>query len=454
MFEGDIVEVFCRYCTWNPQSKYMVIDSIVSGTQFPRIGKTDGWVLAEIIEFADCDPKSFVSPLPASPAVPFVKVKFCDPLWADKFGNILSDKSLFQWLPLDSIRCVNAFPRKQTTILVVRWGGSVPVDEHRFDFAFSDKLIQELMDTIHTELGTELEIQTVWVSNSLELAKIGIPKKNSYAMYFLWGSNHDGKPGYVFSSDLIALMKRMEANGIVTKYPNHAELYSLITSKTYQAILSTNPLLAIPATCMIPVSRFLRNPFLACQNIPFNEGVVKIGGSWMGDGVRAFTSDLQAKAQSLVEQGGVVDSLIVQKKINVLCEPRVFLFNGKIENIRYTWNEKTDSVTGRIHALRTCPQSRAGEELFAGNLENQKKAELRIAELVIEWTRWLETVTGELPVFVRIDFLVDTDINVWTCELGEMGSSMVGFREGKALLFEHVAKSMKHTVPKGPPPQL
>jgi hypothetical protein len=33
------------------------------------------------------------------------------------------------------------------------------------------------------------------------------------------------------------------------------------------------------------------------------------------------------------------------------------------------------------------------------------------------------------------------EYRVWTCELGEIGSSMVGFREGKDLLFDAIVDS-------------
>ena len=295
------------------------------------------------------------------------------------------------------------------------------------------------------------------------------------------------------------LMERMESVGIVTKYPNHASLYRLLTSKEYQPLLSTNPLLGIPPSVLVPASKLLANPDSTCAqalralgtNLCSAEvvaGVVKVGNEWMGEGVRAFAGDLRAKAQSLLDGGhGVVKNLIVQKRIpNLVCEPRVFVLNGSVRNVRYTWNEKVDKVTGRIHALRTCPQSRAATERFGGDAGAQRFVEGKIRILVENWNKWLLAVTGEVPVFVRMDFLVeaidsttftessdhaldgwvvqdepDTPLyaeilpplspedearyenkyKVWTCELGEIGSSMVGFREGKDLLFSEIANS-------------
>ena len=458
---GDLVEVFCRFCPFNLKNKYMVVDSVVAATRTPRAGQTDGWFGGKIVEVSDCDPRQFLL-VNAPPIVrvpnSWVRVQFTDKLWADKNGHLLSEKSLFQWMEISSPDIRPVAVCAPLVCLVVRWGGKEPIDGKRFDFALSDELIQEQMDEIHAQCKN-IAIYTVWVSSTHELSEISHhwarSIKCTVAMYFLWGSNSDVLPGYVLHSDLLELMHRMESVGIVTKYPNHAQLYSLITSKMYQPIVSSE--MRIPECILVPVSKFVSNPAQTCREIclRLNFGVVKIGHAWMGDGVRAFEGpeDLHAKCQSLIDTGAQICSFIVQTRItDIICEPRVFVYNGEITNIRYTWNEKIDQTTGRIHALRTCPQSRAAEERFGGDSQAMNLVEEKIHTLIEKWNKWLISVSGEIPVFVRIDFLVQKNLNVWTCELGEIGSSMVGYREGKEFLFKEIAKSMIPRKPNRPPP--
>jgi hypothetical protein len=392
----------------------------------------------------------------------------------------------------------------------------------------SDKLIDECMQAISAKFrdSNGFEVWTAYVGSSADLDKVNevwasqamtsSPATSKVGMYFVWGCNNDLKPGYVLHTNLLQLMERMESVGIVTRYPNHSQLYKAITSKEYQALLCTNPRLAIPPTVSTCSALWLSHPEVTSQRAsealsllksgsvgkPVLEGVVKVGYEWMGDGVRAFSGleDMQAKALGMFDGShGRPPVVLVQERIkNIACEPRVFVFNGLVKGIRYTWNQKHNPETGRIHALRTCPQSRAAQERFEGDVQAQQYVEKRIAELVKEWNAWLVAASGEPPVFVRIDFLVEKlfaeeDIEqsaagtpgdeswtfpedsedksidfvlpsspmteadlkyadkyrVWTCELGEIGSSMVGFKEGRSMLFEAIAESCV-VVPKKP----
>ncbi len=514
---GDFVQVFCKYCPWNAQNKFMVAATLAgSASGFPRIAKSDGWMDGQIVDVSDRDPHEAVTPPNEVKQGFWVRVKYSDKIWVDRTGHILSEKSLTQWIQVvgDNVRIKSDIVPK-LSLLVVRWGGNVPIDEGRFDFALGDKLIQELMDTVHISHNRDLEVFTVHVSHSSDLKNIS-EQWAAYAtngthkagMYFLWGSNHDAKPGYVVAAQLHDLMERMESVGIVTRYPNSSTAYRMLTSKEYQAVCSSNAELAIPPTIMYPSSKLIAAPASACKHAleilsklkgaPVTAGVAKVGFEWMGDGVRTFTPDnMPSRIQPLLDGAhGKPPVVILQERVlSVICEPRAFVYNGQIHTIRYTWNVKEDRETGRVHALRTCHASRAAEEKFGGDVKAQKFVERRVHEIVSQWNSWMLSITGEVPLFVRIDFLVarkdgrdsepllqdssgnveedwlafdkeDSGVHsntalddsvspdldddsvyanqyaVWTCELGEIGSSMVGFREGKELLFKHVAKSL------------
>jgi hypothetical protein len=497
----------------------MVARSIFDGTKFPKILKSDGWMNGRIVDVSAVDPKVVVMGGTQSGDGPWIRVEYLDKIWVDVGAKILSHKSLSQWINVSEQRvrlidsgrpskvCTNGCPiigsgaRPRTGAIVVRWGDvDRPIDENRFDFAVSEKLIYELINKMHAKY--DMEIFSIFISHTSQLGKISenwaaaslAEFDIKIGLYFLWG--------YVLSADLLDVMGRMESVGIVTRYPNHSSLYECITSKEYQPFLASNKALALPATLSVPTSKLHAFPSQTCREVivnlrslrrelwslddsTFTGGLVKIGNEWMGDGVRAFTErDIWVRTQSMMEHGHS-RTLIFQDRIsNIICEPRVFVINGKIRGIRYTWNEKEDNTTGRIHALRTCSQSRVANEKFNGDFGAVKFVESRIDEIVCEWNKWLICATGEVPVFVRIDFLVqklidphnghsaedqpptpstvdcinsptmDTDyaskFRVWTCELGEMGSSMVGFREGKDILFDAIVDSLVPAQSKKP----
>lgn len=524
---GDKVVVYCKYCPWNAAEKFMVAKSFVAGTQFPRSGRSDGWVHATVVEVSDRNPKDAIlaaSGIAPGPTGEWVRVQFSDKIWTDSKGAVLEERSLFEWKSADSVLIAQNVPSPDSSVLVVRWGGQVAVDGARFDFAVSDKLIQDCMQALHEKFGTKLEIFTVYVSSSSDLRKVNelwasealCNGKQRAALYFLWGCNNDSKPGYVLSADLTDLMERMESVGVVTRYPNHSQLYKAITSKEYQATLCTNTQLAIPPCVAVPASLILANMAgdqLASLSLlkesvwgsadPVTDGVVKVGHEWMGDGVRSFSgsTDLAGKLQVMLEGShGRPPCVLVQDRVkHVVVEPRLFVFKGQVKGIRYTWNTKHDSRTGRIHGLRTCSQAKAADERFNGDLGAQQFVERRLAYLVNQWNMWLLASSSESPSFVRMDFLVEklaagdtpgaeesnggeeewndvadepadaqqTNIlpqigdhpddkkyqqmyRVWTCELGEIGSSMVSFREGRDLLFQAVADSCAPSGPKRP----
>ena len=518
----------------------MVARTYVAGTQAPRITKSDGWVSATVVDVADRNPlhdlatAAGVPPATVPDASWWIRVRYNDRVWVDSKGVVLDEKSLFQWVSESSGDIVSSLPGTDLSVLCVRWGGAVPVDDRRFDFAVSDKLVQECMQTVLSKHSKKIEVHTVHVTSSSDLNKVSelwvsealSPAPQRVGMYFLWGCNNDSKPGYVLSRDLVGLMERMESVGIVTRYPNHSQLYKSITSKEYQATLCTNERLSIPVTIAVPSALLITSPENTCgktlENLtllkaePVLDGVVKVGNEWMGDGVRAFSgpSDLKSKALAMLEGShGSPPVVLVQERVrHVVCEPRVFVYNGTVRGIRYTWNEKHNPETGRIHALRTCPQSRAARERFEGDVGAQTFVEKRIVQLVKSWNDWLIAAGGEVPVFVRIDFLVEKigdasksdneesaegtteegwnftedaeeteemkssdsilptapmgladeiyakKFRVWTCELGEIGSSMVGFREGRQMLWDAIADSCTVHVPlkkpTRPPPRL
>lgn len=367
--------------------------------------------------------------------------------------------------------------------------------------------------------------------------------KNLAAMYFLWGAVHgDHKPGYVEYSSLFDLMQRMESVGIPTRWPNPVSLYRVLSSKSWQAALATNTALRIPPTTTIQRADFMQDPTGTCRNavralemqsdvlwsntralsVYSEKGVVKIGYSWMAEGVKSFYGiiDLEKKARALWESLPNREStLMVQHRIDdIVTEPRVFVFNGKVEHIRYTEYVNEEMHSGRFRQFRTFSSRDATYRYFNGNHETRRMIENRIEELVEEWLLWLNTAIGCIaPCFVRLDFLVakakpgsttavggaggrqrspmeevinsdddddetdewyadeNSDVSVseveptspassyasavsgdmdepvddstefgyevWTGEVGEIGSSMVGYRDGRQRFFECMAKS-------------
>ena len=524
---GDDVFVFSKYCPWNAACKFMVAKTIVAGTSNPRLTKSDGWMSARVSEVYDRDPTQALAeaagiPQSDSTSLNAVRVQYKDKIWVDAVGQILEERSTYQNFKPSVLVSPDQVPEIKLSVLCVRWGGATAVDGNRFDFAVTDKLIQECLDSIYEQFPQKnLEIFTAYISSSSDLHRVSelwameamAPHSRKVGLYFLWGSNSDGKPGYVLSSDLVGLMERMESVGIVTKYPNHSHLYKQITSKEYQASMCLNEQLALPPTVAVPASLWLQDPqqasFSAMEALslinpsrpPITDGVVKVGCAWMNDGVRLFKdqSDLHTKALSLLNSShGRSPAVLVQHRIkSLLCEPKVFVFNGVVKGIRYTWHRNHDERSGRVSGCNTRHKSQAAKLWFEGDVRAQQYVEKRIGEIVKRWNSWLIAVSGEVPVFVRIDFLVErldgneeagedqvdthdaeteslgagdsvlpsdpitaaeeeaygSKYKVWTCELGEIGSSMVGFHDGRKMLFDAIAESCTKRRPTRPAPK-
>ncbi|KAF4671076.1 Sphingosine kinase 2 [Perkinsus olseni] len=559
--EGQQVQAFiCQVpeSDYDPDMGWMMVGSRVEGQVSPRLGMTDGWVDATIV--ADFDRSKYRSDLRETWPV----VEYSHTLWADGRGAMLDGSKVYnlrQSIKMEHIRLPTPERRPPSlSLLIVRYGDGTRRVDTRFDMAVTDELITDLMrDGIYATYGTDYECWCAFVRHTSDLPRISEAWaraaltrsgcSNLAAMYFLWGAVHgDHKPGYVEYSALFDLMQRLECVGIPTRWPNPVSLYRVLSSKSWQASLATNTSLRIPPTTTIQRADFMQDPTGTCRkalralqiqasvlwnntrslSVYSERGVVKIGYSWMAEGVKAFygITDLEVKTRALWESLPNNEStLMLQHRIeDIVTEPRVFVFNGKVEHIRYTEYVNEETGSGRFRQFRTFSSRDATYRYFNGDHKTRLVIEGRIRELVEQWMLWINTAVGcTVPCFVRLDFLVskakpgsttavggvskrqqasrgteittgcsdgddddeeddwyaeessddelgasdsepvspsgsyvsadsgdgvvslddDTDFGyeVWTGEVGEIGSSMVGYRDGRQRFFECMAKS-------------
>ncbi|KAF4654760.1 Sphingosine kinase 2 [Perkinsus chesapeaki] len=554
--QGQQVQVFICQVPENdfdPDMGWMMVGSRVEGQVSPRLGMTDGWVDATVV--SDFDRSKYRADMRETWPV----VEYCHSLWADGRGAMLDGSKLYnlrQSVKPERIRLPAEGRRPPSlSLLIVRYGDGARRVDTRFDMAVTDELITDLIrDGIYATYGTDYECWCAFVRHTSDLPRISeawartaLTKSgcsNLGAMYFLWGAVHgDHKPGYVEYSVLFDLMQRMECVGIPTRWPNPVSLYRVLSSKSWQASLATNTALRIPPTTTIQRADFMQDPSGTCRravralqlqanalwggtdslSVYSERGVVKIGYSWMAEGVKAFygIGDMERKTRALWESLPNNEStLMVQHRIeDIVTEPRVFIYDGKIEHIRYTEYVNEETSSGRFRQFRTFSSRDATYRYFDGNHDVRLAIEERMKEMVEKWLLWITTAMGcTVPCFVRIDFLVakakegsktairverakgsektaeceinnggsdseeaesgDTDewyaddsssgsstpssyasacsegeeeeeetfhgevgYEVWTGEVGEIGSSMVGYRGGRQRFFECMAKS-------------
>ncbi|EEQ97251.1 succinate dehydrogenase, putative [Perkinsus marinus ATCC 50983] len=377
---GQLVQAFISQIPENdydPDIGWMKVGSRVEGQVSPRLGMTDGWVDATIVD--DFDKSQYQAELRETWPV----VEYTHTLWGDGRGAMLDGNKAYnlrQSMRMEHIRLATSERRTPSlSLLIVRYGDGNRRVDTRFDMAVTDELITDLMrDGIYATYGTDYECWCAFIRHTSDLPRISEAWarstltrsgcKNLAAMYFLWGAVHgDHKPGYVEYSSLFDLMQRMESVGIPTRWPNPVSLYRVLSSKSWQAALATNTALRIPPTTTIQRADFVQDPTGTCRNavralemqsdvlwsntralsVYSEKGVVKIGYSWMAEGVKSFYGiiDLEKKARALWESLPNREStLMVQHRIDdIVTEPRVFVFNGKhraLYDLIFWWRKR------------------------------------------------------------------------------------------------------------------
>ncbi|CAE8719358.1 unnamed protein product, partial [Polarella glacialis] len=284
-------------------------------------------------------------------------------------------------------------------------------------------------------------------------------------------------------------MLRMERAGLPCRYPHSSHVYHTLASKSWTAHLSALPAFRVPPTCRISAaavvagagaaaaaaSQVLANcPMEGYPSATLGSGfVAKLGFSWNAADVRAAASEaeLAAALDSLLLQSPAGRGrhthghALVQRRIEgILCEPSLFLVEGQVVETRFV-----TEVLAKTSSFRTMSETEAFERLFQGDhaqFDAVVQEMRRLAELLL---RWLVADGGEVPAFVRLDFIVarrgqgnnsnknnnnnnnssGSSLEVWTNEVCEMGGGLCGLSGGRAVPFQALLRSCLSALPAG-----
>jgi len=221
-----------------------------------------------------------------------VKIKYLSSLWFNRNAEMWNESNKRR----DSVsfKYVRKLPPAGTehpppklSLYCVRWGGKKKVGAVQEGLggwgAVGSNPSDPFMNTLLTQYpmevldGPNYEIITTFIQSTHELRddREGInatsvlahmhPKSEYRAgLYFLWPIAFlDGHqfPGYVNRQDMISLMARMEGQGIVSRFPHHSHLYTVLASKEWTSSWCMVPGLNVPLTTKVPRSLCMEKGF-------------------------------------------------------------------------------------------------------------------------------------------------------------------------------------------------
>jgi len=498
---GTKVDVFHFMRT--PEEIYFLAPNKCAGQQHPSVGITHGWVAAQLIE--DYDPCKFDQRRLDTHA----RVMFLSNNWYNsrgkKIDNLAPRINNYRVSWPSCLRITqkgnSQYPPPMITFVTLRWGGEKPVDPvteglggwGNIGATPSDNYINGFFDEAFYCMGPQFETIAIWFQNSEELEKAlilpGLIKnmakgQNIAGMYFCWPiSYEDGHeyPGYVERKRLLALMERMEASGIPTRFPHNSHQYRMFVSKEWMAQTCLIPGLNVPLTTKL--SRQIvedRGPLEAgkiamsalshlnrarCTMFNFNDlapertkydidvGVCKLGWSWEAMDVLKWTNlqQLRGGINDLINQpDNWMDFVLVQEFIDFDVEMRHYVLSPTgheltppIRKVVYTKYKRVNS--GRFCEFDRFDRSDCVKRFFANDEAAVIDAEEKSKVLITRWLKWLRAESAELPVFLRFDIMAKRigpgRAKVTTGELTELGGCFLGWPEGPREVFRAMINS-------------
>eukprot|EP00747_Dinoflagellata_sp_TGD_P029641 gnl/TRDRNA2_/TRDRNA2_134040_c0_seq1.p1 gnl/TRDRNA2_/TRDRNA2_134040_c0~~gnl/TRDRNA2_/TRDRNA2_134040_c0_seq1.p1 ORF type:complete len:560 (+),score=63.33 gnl/TRDRNA2_/TRDRNA2_134040_c0_seq1:91-1770(+) len=315
---GDLIEVFSRmpYGLDNGHERldsvgerWILAPTTVCGTNRPRIGWTERWLPATVVE--DLVPSG------ATNGNSMVRFRWDVKLWFDWASGERLDASDPNML-LDVAQVSRVRPRSNcwalppltsgpgaaippggtelqvggcpvtVSFIVFRWGAvRIPIqyDAHSWGrtegSTVSARFIQLFFNrAVVPRLGWNYEVITVFVQNADEFAGISesflaslCRGKHIVSLYFLWPVQGQQAYGdkcpcvacYVDEGPFFDLVQRMEAIGVATRWPHHSQLWRCLACKEWVTTLSIVGKYHVPLTTRLPKSVVLRDPRQAAK---------------------------------------------------------------------------------------------------------------------------------------------------------------------------------------------
>ena len=496
--QHERVRVFYRF-QQDPTDLWFPTPCAMAGIQCPRMGFSDGWTTAEVME--DFHPERLNEGMVRQTGV---RVRYTHPHWYNRRGYSISPDEENM-----TVECVHpcqvrrladlpSAPEPEVSFVVVRWGGEKQCDEvkeghggwGRTGSAVSDPYIKVIFEeTIWPTLGPSYEVFSVFIRCSEDLARLNaativplLRGRHKVAMYFLWPvvfQDNLSSPGYVNQAQLLGCMQNFEACGLTTRYPHHSHLYRLLITKEWASYLSWAKEMMTPPTTKVPRALIVHDPLKAAGQaiaaiqkircfrdgaVPTADpprGVAKLGSSWEAADVRVWSGAPQL-AYALKELGeqpsSQVESVMVQDWCDFDIEIRLFWVEAELRidpqsralrpvaprTILYT-KFNAISEERRMRYFERFQRAAAIERCFAGDEPAMADAERQAVALGQRLLLYLTTECCEPIPVLRMDFMIKRTgpgtAAVWAGELTELGGCFLGWSEGPELIWGAVLRS-------------
>lgn len=294
---------------------------------------------------------------------------------------------------------------------------------------------------------------------------------------------------YVKRHSLFNAMRAMEAAGVSSGFPHNADLYELITSKSWMCTLSLWPEARLPAATMVTkgvvqndprkaAAQALRalehiraaNPFVTLPGEPaqpselnkdgFKKGVVKIGWSWENRFVLSFNgfNDLERRLKEILFQpGSTASSCIVQEWVDFDFEMRLYMFpplEWKAEEMLQpeqiecnAWGERREnSGLGQCQSAFIEISHDQAKKRWENDEACWTDAKAKTTELANRLVRWLLAANARPVPKIRMDFMVRRVAPgravVYFGEFCEMGACCLKWKEGPPRIWRAALDSV------------
>lgn len=378
-------------------------------------------------------------------------------------------------LPLWRVREPSSRPPALSLVLV-RWAGEHPVGTGaegdggwgKFGCPPCDEYMSAMISMgvyRHPVLGgtdarlCNFEIFAVLIRNSRDLADVVhiapwlvtmLRGRKKASFWMLWPAEWEDSggadyAGYVERNTLFSAMRACEAVGLRSGFPHPADLYELVTSKSWMASLSMKPEAHLPAAVHVSRGSVVSDPRRAAKQAlaalehirrrsPFpanpgespllsaynkdglQRGVVKMGWSWEGRFVLSFTGEEQLASrltEMLMQPGCKTSTCIVQEWVDFDFEMRLYFLPpedcmpgmrvapSKIEC--NSWGGFSEE--GRPHTFRKLSEAMC-LSWWEQDMEALRSATEQATEVAQHLLTWLLAMDSQPVPMIRLDFML------------------------------------------------
>lgn len=403
----------------------------------------------------------------------------------------------------------------ELSVTFVRWNGEVSKKEEepndgdwgRYGAPTSDEYMTALVEKgilAHPKLAGKdtrsFELFHLLVASSRDVSNINsfvphfarlLKGKRQTCFWMVWPGewmdfDDPDYACYIARQPLFGAMRACEAGGLRSGFPHTADLYELITSKTWMATLSLDPFVRLPAGTLVTKESVVldakaaaenalntlehirqMNPFVVGPDEPaapsevnkggIRKGVVKVGFSWENRFVLTFSDleQLQRQLTQMMNQEGCYTShCLVQEWVDFDFEMRLYFLppQGKewapgavLEPARIEcngWGEFPNpehQVLGQSNgSFSKLPETTCIKK-WEGDTEAWEAAKKQAVEMSQRLLAWLRTASSQAVPMVRLDFMAKRigpgKARLHFGEYCEMGACCLGWQDGPPTIW-------------------